>query len=72
MTNINIDYQTMDNNGRKFLTVKFCNVCGFFQSIGQLGHNLDEVNSNYSRSYTRLIIMLNNITLKGLGLNMYK
>ncbi len=35
MTKINIDYQIMDNNGKKNFTPKFCNVCGFFQSIGR-------------------------------------
>jgi len=44
---INIDYQTMDNNGKKNLTPKFCNVCGFFQSIGHWGHNFNEASSNY-------------------------
>jgi hypothetical protein len=68
MTNINIDYQTMDNNGRNFLTPKFCNVCGFFQSIRHWGHNFNEVSSNYQLSNTRLIIMPNDSNVEGIGI----
>jgi hypothetical protein len=58
----------MDNSGRNFLIIKFCNVCGFFQSIGHWGHNFNEASSNYLMSNTRLIIMPNDINVEGIGI----